>query len=50
MNYNKNQKKYKIDNGFNSKNIFISSILWYLKRFLPESCFGFKKDIIVEKV
>ena len=50
MNYNKNQKRYKIDNGFNSKNIFISSVLWYLKRFLPESCFGFKKDIIVEKV
>ena len=50
LNYNKNQKRYKIDNGFNSKNIFFAIVLWYIKRFLPEFLGGFKKDIIVEEV
>ena len=35
-----------MDNGFNTKNIFISQFLWYLKKILPHSFGGFKKDII----
>ncbi len=42
-NFNQNQKKYKIDNGINSKNMILSQILWYIKKTLPESIWGFKK-------
>jgi len=45
FNLNKNQKRYKIDNGFNSKNIFYAMFLWYLKKNLPEFLGGFKKNI-----
>ena len=44
-NLNKNQKRYKIDNGFNSNNIIISQFLWYLKKILPSYLGGFKKLI-----
>ena len=39
-----------MDNGFNTKNIFISQFLWYLKKMLPQSFGGFKKDIINWKI
>ena len=45
FNLNNNQKKYKIDNGFNSKNIFYAMFLWYVKKNLPEFLGGFKKNI-----
>ena len=32
----------KIDNGINSKNIFIAQIAWYLKKLLPHFLGGFK--------
>ena len=35
-------KKYKIENGINVKNIFISQFIWYLKKILPEKFGGFK--------
>ena len=35
-------KLYKINNGFNSDNIFLSRFLWYLKKILPENFGGFK--------
>lgn len=37
-----------IFNGINSKNIFLSNILWYLKCFLPYKLGGFK-NLIIEK-
>ena len=46
FNFNNTQQRYEIDNGFNSKNIFISQFLWYLKKFLPQSFGGFKKELI----
>ena len=46
LNFNNNQKRYEMDNGFNTKNIFISQFLWYLKKILPHSLGGFKKNII----
>ena len=45
FNLNKNQKRYKIDNGFNSKNIFYAMFLWHVKKNLPEFLGGFKKNI-----
>ena len=36
FNINKNQVKYEIDNGFNSKNIIISQFYWYIKKLLPK--------------
>lgn len=45
FNLNPNQKKYKIDNGFNSKNIFISMFYWYLKKILPNYLGGFKNTL-----
>tara|TARA_Y100000590_G_scaffold302630_1_gene341153 strand:- start:2610 stop:3659 length:1050 start_codon:yes stop_codon:yes gene_type:complete len=50
FNFNSNQKRYEMDNGFNTKNIFISQILWYLKKILPHSLGGFKKDVINWKI
>ena len=44
-NLNQKQKKYKIDNGINSKNIILSQILWYIKKSLPELIWGFKKNL-----
>ena len=34
----------KINNGFNSNNIFIAQIFWYLKKILPDFLGGFKLD------
>lgn len=31
-----NQKRYEIDNGFNSKNIIISQFYWYIKKIMPK--------------
>ena len=50
FNFNIKQKRYEMDNGFNTKNIFISQFLWYLKKMLPQSFGGFKKDIINWKI
>ena len=36
------QKLYKIDNGYNSLNKFISNWLWYYKSFVPQLLGGFK--------
>ena len=41
-NYNKSQKRYLINNGFNSKNIISSQFLWYLKKVMPKNFGGFK--------
>ena len=38
-------KKYKIDNGINVQNIFISQFIWYLKKILPEKFGGFKLNL-----
>ena len=43
LNFNNNQKRYEMDNGFNTKIFFISQFLWYLKKILPHSLGGFKK-------
>lgn len=50
FNFNNSQKRYEMDNGFNTKNIFISQFLWYLKKILPQSLGGFKKDVINWKI
>ena len=42
FNLNNKQKRYEINNGFNSKNFFISQFLWYLKKSLPPRYGGFK--------
>ena len=42
LNLNNNQERFKINNGFNSKNRFISQALWYFKKGLPEKYGGFK--------
>jgi len=42
LDLNKNQKKYEINNGFNSKNIFVAMFYWYLKKILPPSLGGFR--------
>ena len=49
LNLNPNQKKYKIDNGFNSKNIFIAMFYWYIKKFIPTYLGGFENNIKVKE-
>ena len=44
FNINKNQKRFEINNGLNSKNILISQVLWYLKKNLPANFGGFKNN------
>lgn len=41
FNVNKNQKRICINNGFNSKNEYIASWLWYFKKSLPSFLGGF---------
>lgn len=41
-NLNSKQKKYKINNGINSNNIFLSQILWYIKKNIPSFLGGFR--------
>jgi len=36
LNIEKNQIRYEIDNGFNSKNIIISQFYWYYKKIMPK--------------
>lgn len=43
---NKIQKRYKINNGYNSSNFFFARWLWYVKSFLPKTLGGFNKEII----
>lgn len=45
LNKNKKQKRYKIDNGFNSKNQLTSQWLWYVKKNLPKFFGGFDKNL-----
>lgn len=45
LNLNKKQKKIRIDNGFNSKNVFIASVYWYYKIIISNY---FKKIKIYE--
>lgn len=40
FNIEKNQLRYEIDNGFNSKNIIYSQFNWYIKKMLPKSFGG----------
>jgi hypothetical protein len=40
---NKKIKLIEINNGNNSKNIFIAQFLWYIKKILPEFLGGFDK-------
>ena len=42
LNFNTKQKRIMIDNGLNTKNIFIAQILWYIKKSLPVFLGGFK--------
>ena len=44
-NLNNAQKRFKIDNGINTKNVILSRILWYLKKNIPELIGGFKKNL-----
>ncbi len=44
INSNKDQKRYKIDNGLNSKNKIIALFKWYIKSYLPTFLGGFKKE------
>lgn len=44
INSNKNQKRYKIHNGLNSKNKIYALFKWYTKKFLPSFLGGFKKE------
>ena len=46
FNLNKNQKRFLIDNGYNSKKVIHSLYKWYLKKILPEFLGGFKKNLI----
>jgi len=41
-NIEKNQQRFKIDNGFNTKSIIFSQFYWYIKKILPKSLGGFK--------
>ena len=43
LNLNKNQKRYKIDNGINSNNLIVSQFMWYLKMYLPPILGRFKR-------
>ncbi len=36
FNIDNNQKRYEIDNGFNSKNLIISQFYWYIKKLMPK--------------
>ena len=38
-------KILEIKNGFNPNKILYSQINWYIKKFLPESLGGFKKEL-----
>ncbi len=42
ISFNKNiyQKRFEINNGFNSKNIIISQFYWYLKKLIPKKIGG----------
>ena len=40
FNIEKNQKRYEINNGFNSKNIIYSQFYWYIKKILPKKFGG----------
>ena len=42
ISFNKNiyQKRFEINNGFNSKNIIISQFYWYLKKLIPKRIGG----------
>ncbi len=42
FNIEKNQQRFEIENGFNSKNIIFSQFYWYVKKILPERLGGFK--------
>ncbi len=44
-NLNNTQKRFKIDNGINTKNVILSRILWYVKKIVPEFIGGFKKNL-----
>ena len=44
-NLNNAQKRFKIDNGINSKNIILSRFLWYVKKIIPKSIGGFNKNL-----
>ncbi len=44
-NLNNAQKRFKIDNGINTKNIILSRVLWYIKKNIPELIGGFKKNL-----
>ncbi len=39
-NIEKNQQRFEIDNGFNSKNIILSQFYWYIKKILPKKFGG----------
>ena len=45
LNINKDQKRYDIKNGFNSKNQLTSQWLWYLKKNLPKFLGGFDNNL-----
>ncbi len=40
---------FKIENGYNSQNIFIASFKWYLKKLLPKVCGGLNYQIKIIK-
>ena len=40
FNIEKSQKRYEINNGFNSKNILYSQFYWYIKKILPKNFGG----------
>ncbi len=40
FNIEKNQKRFEIDNGFNSENIIFSQFYWYIKKILPKKFGG----------
>ena len=35
FNIEKNEKRFEINNGFNSKNIILSQFYWYIKKYCP---------------
>jgi len=45
---NKKYKLMEIDNGINSKNLFLSQVNFYIRSFLPEFFGGFKKNMILK--
>ena len=40
FNKNVNQKRFEINNGFNSKNILFSQFYWYFKKLIPKKIGG----------